>query len=170
LEYPPSVRHGRITLSAGLLAIALLAGACGSSSTPSSPPSAVPPTINASSTPQFRNGVLTLGGWALYVFQPDADQRATCKDSCAVAWPPVLLSRAQQPTAGPGVQASLLGTDPYSSTQSVVTYKGWPLYTYVNDLTAGVAAGQGTNLNGGYWYVIRPDGTPIVPPGDPSAS
>lgn len=164
------MRLGRIALSVGVAAVVLVAAGCGSGSTPSSPPSAVPPTINLSSTPQFKSGVLTLGGWALYVFQPDADQRATCKDSCAVAWPPVLLSRGQQPTAGPGVQASLLGTDPYSGTQSVVTYKGWPLYTYVNDLSAGVAAGQAVNLNGGYWYVMQPDGMPIVPAGDPPAS
>jgi predicted lipoprotein with Yx(FWY)xxD motif len=114
--------------------------------------------------------VLTDLGYALYVFQPDHAQRSTCKDSCAVAWPPILVARGQEATAGPGVQASLLGTEPYSATQSVVTYKGWPLYTYVNDTTTGVAAGQATNLNGGYWYAIRPNGVPIVPPGDPPAS
>ena len=51
--------------------------------------------------------------------------------------------------------------------RSVVTYNGWPLYAYISDTTAGVAVGQGLNLNGGYWYVIRPDGQPIVPAGDP---
>jgi hypothetical protein len=52
----------------------------------------------------------------------------------------------------------------------VVTYNGWPLYAYVSDKAAGVATGQALNLNGGYWYVIQPDGVVIVPPGDPPAN
>ena len=166
------MRYGRIVVSAGAVMVVLLAGACFSSpGPPGTPPSAVPPTIEASSTAQFKADVLTdSAGFALYVFQPDRGQRATCKSSCAAAWPPVLLASDQHPTAGPGVQASLLGTDPYSGNQSVATYNGWPLYRYINDTTAGVAAGQAQNLNGGYWYVIRADGVPIVPPGDPPAS
>ncbi len=157
-------------VSGAAATVLLLAGGCGSGGTPGTPPSAVPPTIGVSSTPQFRNGVLTTeDGFALYVFQPDRGQRITCKDSCAIVWPPILVGRDQQAIAGPGVQPSLLGTAPYSARQSVVTYKGWPLYTYKNDTTADVAAGQATNLNGGYWYVIRPDGVPVVPPGDPPA-
>ena len=120
---------------------------------------------------QFKADVITdSAGFALYVFQPDHGQRVTCKNSCAVIWPPVFMSPNQRAAAGPGVQPSLLGSDLYSSGRSVVTYNGWPLYTYVSDTTAGVAAGQGLNLNGGYWYVIRPDGTVIVPPGDPPAT
>jgi predicted lipoprotein with Yx(FWY)xxD motif len=119
---------------------------------------------------QFKAQVLTnSAGFALYVFQPDHGQRVTCKGSCGAIWPPVFISPNQRATAGPSVQPSLLGSDPYSSSRSVVTYHGWPLYTYVSDITAGVAAGQGLNLNGGNWYVIRPDGTIIVPPGDPPA-
>jgi hypothetical protein len=52
----------------------------------------------------------------------------------------------------------------------VVTYAGWPLYTYQSDVQPAIAAGQGVNLNGGYWYLLRPDGTPLVPAGDPSPS
>ena len=82
---------------------------------------------------------------------------------------PFFVSPNQHPVAGKGIQASLLGSDPYSSNRLVVTYDGWPLYTYVHDATPDVAVGQGLNLNGGFWYVIRPDGTVIVPPGDPPA-
>jgi predicted lipoprotein with Yx(FWY)xxD motif len=167
--YARFVPKGWIRLATGVVGVLLLAGGCGSAGTASTPPSAVPPTIEASSTPQFQGQVLTDSGFALYVFQPDAGQRATCKGTCAVVWPPVLVARDQQATAGPGVQASLLGTDPYSSTQSVVTYKGWPLYLYKNDTVAGSAAGQASNVNGGYWYAIGTDGVPIVPPGDPAA-
>ncbi len=169
-SYAPIVPKGWVRLAAGVVGVLLLAAGCTSTGSASTPPSAVPPMIESSSTPQFKSQVLTDNGFALYVFQPDHGQRATCKDSCAAVWPPVLVARDQQATAGPGVQASLLGTDPYSSRQSVVTYKGWPLYLYKNDTVAGSAAGQASNLNGGYWYVIGADGVPIVPGGDPSAS
>jgi predicted lipoprotein with Yx(FWY)xxD motif len=159
-------------LGAAALAIALSAGGCESSSRPaSSPSSAVPPTIKAPYISQFNTEVLTnSAGFALYVFQPDHHQRATCTGSCAAIWPPVLLSPDQRAISGTNVQPSLLGSDSYSSGRSVVTYNGWPLYTYISDTVAGVAAGQGSNLNGGYWYVMRPDGVPIVPPGDPPAT
>ena len=152
------------------VAVALLVAGCGSTSGVQAPPSAIPPTINASSIPQFTTSVLTdSDGFALYVFQPDQDHHATCTDACAAVWPPILLATDQQPLAGPGVKASLLGTEAYSAHQSVVTYDGWPLYGYANDTSAGVAAGQAANLNGGFWYAIGADGKPIVPPGDPPA-
>ena len=43
----------------------------------------------------------------------------------------------------------------------MVTYAGWPLYTYVTDTTSGQANGQALNLNGGLWYVISPSGKVI---------
>lgn len=168
--YSRVVPKGWIRLATGLVGVLVLAAGCASVGAASSPPSAVPPTIEASSTPQFTGQVLTDSGFALYVFQPDGGQRVTCKGSCAAVWPPVLVGREQQATAGPGVRASLLGTYPYSANQSVVTYKGWPLYTYKNDTVPGSAAGQASNVNGGYWYAIGTDGVPIVPTGDPPAA
>ena len=40
----------------------------------------------------------------------------------------------------------------------VVTYRGWPLYTYLGDAAPGHAAGQGADDDGGYCYVMRPSG------------
>jgi predicted lipoprotein with Yx(FWY)xxD motif len=156
---------------AAAMAVAVLAAGCSSTSGAQVPPSAVPPTIDAASTPQFKTSVLTnSAGFAIYIFQPDHAGRSTCTGACAVAWPPILLAADQHAIAGPGVEASLLGTEPYSGHQSVVTYNGWPLYSYKNDTTAGVAAGQALNLNGGYWYVMQTDGTPVVPAGYPPAA
>jgi predicted lipoprotein with Yx(FWY)xxD motif len=148
--------------------IALSAPACSSSA--HSPASAVEPTITSSYLSQFKTQVLTDNGFALYIFQPDHHQQATCKSYCAAIWPPMLLSPDQHATASPGIHPSLLGTDPYSSNSSIATYNGWPLYGYASETTVGAAAGQGLDVDGGYWYVIRPDGTPIVPSGDPPAS
>jgi hypothetical protein len=70
--------------------------------------------------------------------------------------------------AGTGTEAGLVGTDPdRSAGRRVVTYGGWPLYTYVADLQPGFATGQAVDLDGGYWYLMQPDGRPLVPAGSP---
>jgi predicted lipoprotein with Yx(FWY)xxD motif len=53
---------------------------------------------------------------------------------------------------------ALLGTLPNPGGGRVVTYDGWPLYTYLGDAAPGRAAGQGEDDDGGSWYVIRPSG------------
>jgi predicted lipoprotein with Yx(FWY)xxD motif len=55
----------------------------------------------------------------------------------------------------------MLGSDPDPAGGRVVTYDGWPLYTYVADTKPGDAIGQATYLNGGYWYVLSPSGAVI---------
>jgi hypothetical protein len=58
---------------------------------------------------------------------------------------------------------ALLGTDRDAAVAGgrVVTYNHWPLYTYLGDNKAGVAAGQALKLNGGLWYVLAPSGAVI---------
>jgi hypothetical protein len=59
--------------------------------------------------------------------------------------------------SSPGLGVS----DPDPSGGWVVTYNGWPLYTYRSDVEPGSDNGQDIDLNGGYWYVIRPSGEPV---------
>jgi predicted lipoprotein with Yx(FWY)xxD motif len=100
-------------------------------------------------------------GRTLYVFKPDNAKKVTCTGQCAAVWPPAKLTGGK-PAASGDVKASLLSSDPNPSGGQVVTYNGWPLYTYVTDTGAGSARGQALNLNGGLWYVIGPDGNPIT--------
>ena len=72
------------------------------------------------------------------------------------------------PKAGPGAQTALLGRDTTPDGHEVVTYNGWPLYTYAADVDARQATGQALDLNGGYWYVMSPAGKPEVPAGQPA--
>jgi predicted lipoprotein with Yx(FWY)xxD motif len=105
----------------------------------------------------------TASGQTLYMFPPDAERHVTCLTTCAATWPPLTVASGQKPEAGAGVKQSLLGTDPDpAGGPAVVTYDGWPLYTYQDDLQAGEASGQGINLDGGYWYVMAPSGQPIT--------
>lgn len=97
-------------------------------------------------------------GMTLYVFAPDKGKEVTCEGTCAAAWPPLKLEAGQKASGSGKVKSSLLGSDPDPEGGEVVTYAGWPLYTFVSDTEPGQASGQALNLNGGYWYVITPAG------------
>jgi Secreted repeat of unknown function len=86
-----------------------------------------------------------------------------CTGDCASAWPPLKLQAGETAAAGAGVSAGQLGTTPDPGGGRVVTYDGWPLYTYVRDASPGHAAGQGKDDDGGYWYAIRPSGQIVSP-------
>jgi predicted lipoprotein with Yx(FWY)xxD motif len=104
--------------------------------------------------------VLVAGnGFTLYMFAPDKDSGVSrCYNSCATAWPPLLLVGTDAPVYGHGVNPDLLGTTKRTDGAVQVTYKGWPLYLWVGDSEPGQATGQGINNNGGLWYVLNPAG------------
>jgi predicted lipoprotein with Yx(FWY)xxD motif len=101
-------------------------------------------------------------GRTLYMFTSDNRAKVTCLSSCTSLWPPAKLSRGQKATAGGEANPSLLGSDPDPEGGTVVTYAGWPLYTYAADSGAGTANGQGVSANGGLWYVLSPSGRMIT--------
>jgi predicted lipoprotein with Yx(FWY)xxD motif len=170
-------RISSLSLLTGLLA-ALLVGCGGSStssSTPSSTTSAPSTTSTTVSTPTATTaGVSTatlpkLGvvlvdgrGHTLYVFMPDKHSKVTCTGACAQVWPPLKLQSGQSPAASGQVKSSMLSSASDPEGGSVVTYAGWPLYTYAGDSGPGTASGQGLNINGGLWYVIAPSGSVIT--------
>lgn len=102
--------------------------------------------------------LVTNKGFALYMFAPDEARRVTCTGGCATAWPPLLVQAGETFAAGPGVRSGLLGSAPNPGGGRVVTYRGWPLYTYLGDAAPGHADGQGADDKGGYWFVMRPSG------------
>jgi predicted lipoprotein with Yx(FWY)xxD motif len=101
-------------------------------------------------------------GHTLYTFAPDQHSKVTCVSACASLWPPLKLASGET-AAGPSqLKASLLGSDPDPEGGSVVTYAGWPLYTYAADSAAGQDNGQALEADGGLWYVIAPSGKVIT--------
>jgi predicted lipoprotein with Yx(FWY)xxD motif len=92
---------------------------------------------------------------AIYVFERDSKGKTVCYGECADAWPPVLTKG--DPRAGDGVKESLLGTVKRRDGKLQVTYAGKPLYTYVNEGPGEVRC-HNVNLNGGFWWVVGPDG------------
>jgi predicted lipoprotein with Yx(FWY)xxD motif len=172
------MRAGRRQLAAIVPFVALLfVAGCGSSSSSSKSSSYAPATTSAAATtsPAAAAGVkvsaaavpgvgtvlVNSQGHALYTFAPDNAKKVTCVGSCALVWPPVKVSTGSTAAPSGEVKAALISSLPNPEGGSVVTYAGWPLYTYVADTGAGTAKGQAILANGGYWYVISPSGTII---------
>jgi predicted lipoprotein with Yx(FWY)xxD motif len=161
----------------GLAVLMTVVTACGTSSQTADTisPGTAPPvgtghttasdvTLKAAYVRQVGARVLLTGsGFALYMFVPDHRHGVTCTGLCAASWPPVREAAAGDVHAGSGVDATLLGRDRDPVGGTVVTYDHWPLYTYADDAQPGLAAGQGVDANGGFWYLMRPDGSPLVP-------
>jgi predicted lipoprotein with Yx(FWY)xxD motif len=158
------VRYPQLVLGVTLPVLTtLVIVGCGSSKSGSTVPEHA--EVSVGSVPNVGKVLVDAQGRTLYVFAPDHRHDVTCTGACAGTWPPAFSSGT--PAAGAGVTASKLSTDADPAGGQVVTYNGWPLYTYVADVQAGLATGQAVDLNGGYWYAMAPDGTPIVPSGSP---
>ncbi len=118
--------------------------------------------VSARQLPGLGLALVDAAGRTLYVFKPDARSKVTCTGGCAQLWPPLKISSGAKASAVGSVSSSLLGSDPDPEGGSVVTYDGWPLYSYAADTAAGQASGQGIETNGGPWYVISPSGGVIT--------
>jgi len=151
--------RGRLAAAAAI-AGALVAG-CGMSSAAPAGPGHGPVTVTARYLKQVGTVLVDARGQALYMFTLDSPQSVTCTGVCAATWPPLTVPAGSHPMAGQGVSAALLGSAPDPSGGRVVTYDGWPLYTYTGDSQPGQTTGQGIDLNGGDWYLMRPSGHPL---------
>ncbi len=92
---------------------------------------------------------------AIYIFENDPKGESVCYGECAEAWPPVFTDG--EPVAGKGVKSSLLGTVKRSDGKLQVTYAGKPLYYYAHEGPGEVKC-HDVSLNGGFWWVVGPDG------------
>jgi predicted lipoprotein with Yx(FWY)xxD motif len=148
-------------------ALALAAAACGGSGdspSGSSSGTAAPATTAAPSDTMVTLASTKLGqvladsqGKILYVYTKDTPNTSVCKGECLSNWPALKVTGT--PTAGSGVDASLLGTIQRSDDGSTqVTYKGMPLYYFAGDSQTGDLNGQNV---GGIWFVVGADGNPI---------
>ena len=99
-------------------------------------------------------GVVLVGinGMTLYTFTKDEMGKSNCYDTCAVNWPPLLVDLeevAQNQELG-----GQLGTIHRDDTEvPQVTYKGFPLYFWINDKMPGDTTGDGVN---NVWFVAKP--------------
>ncbi len=94
-------------------------------------------------------------GRTLYMFTQDSAGTSSCTDSCAALWPPVI----GPVSAGKGVNASLIGSIIRSDGLLQVTYKGHPLYEFVQDSKTGMISGEGAQKK---FYLVSPSGSVIM--------
>jgi len=115
-------------------------------------------TVNVAEVGTFGQVLVDGAGRSLYLFTNDTQNAGTssCTGDCLVNWPPLLTDGA--PAAGTGVDAAMLGTITLPDGTTQVTYNGWPLYYYIDDVAAGDATGQGV---GGVWFLVSPTGEMI---------
>jgi predicted lipoprotein with Yx(FWY)xxD motif len=155
-------RTRRLALAALLAVSVMIVSGC-STRQPSASRTTVGGTVKIGTAKLGKLGaVLVTGiGQVLYMFQPDQHTKVTCNMQCQSLWPPLVAPSTGVVKATEGAKQSLIGSDEnrYDG-KRIVTYNGWPLYTYTQDGSPGEDSGQNILLNGGYWWVIRADGKP----------
>ena len=169
----------RIGAAAALIGVSVLVAACGSSgatstgapvasgaggSTASSIANVTPASAKGVSigTAKGADGTYLTGAGqrALYLWVADSGGMSSCSGACAKAWPP--LTTKGKPIAGNGVQSSDLGTIKRSDGSKQVTYKGHPLYYFIEDKAEGSIKGQGSDAFGADWWLVSPSGAAIT--------
>ncbi|WP_416829184.1 hypothetical protein [Ectobacillus polymachus] len=89
-------------------------------------------------------------GLTLYYFKNDKSGLSTCKDECLKTWPPFNATDFKVPQ---GFNKEDFNTITRADTgQAQVTYKGYPLYYFVNDKSKGDVNGQGVK---NVWYIVN---------------
>lgn len=107
----------------------------------------------------------TSTGLSLYFFIPDAVNSSTCNgittdaagsttdaSSCAGVWPPLLAAEGAVASGDMTIIKRASGASQWA-------YKGYPLYTYINDKSQGDTNGEGL---GDVWFLAREDATKTV--------
>ncbi|HET6793136.1 MAG TPA: hypothetical protein VFH45_01765 [Acidimicrobiales bacterium] len=125
-------------------------------------------TFKTADVPGLGTVLVNGDGRTIYILTSEAGGKVTCTDAngCTKYWPDTELpSGMTQPVAGPGVDASKLGTTKGASGDLYSTYGGYPLYTFAGDSGPGQKNGQGIKSFGGVWEAMTPSGMPIAAAG-----
>ena len=108
-------------------------------------------TVPRFSEVSVSNGILVGGedsakpGFTLYAFDSDREAGSSCNDSCAVSWPPLVVTDA----GATGVAGLSVITRNDGARQAA--FHGRPLYFHAGDNAVGDTKGQGL---GGVWWTV----------------
>jgi predicted lipoprotein with Yx(FWY)xxD motif len=89
-------------------------------------------------------------GMTLYVFQNDPADKSACAGMCAQNWPVFYTGAVTVPD---GLDATKFGTITREDGKTQTTYKGMPLYYFVQDKAPGDTKGHGLK---GVWSAASP--------------
>jgi predicted lipoprotein with Yx(FWY)xxD motif len=147
------------------LAVAVIAAGCGSSrssqtATGGAASTSATARVVVSTSQSAAHGTILVSGDTLYTLKPS---QTACTSACLKVWPELLLPKGvATATAGPGVNASKLGTLARAGGALQVTYSGQALYYFAGDAAAGQVNGNVTDT-WGTW-------SDVVTAGQPAAS
>ncbi len=93
-------------------------------------------------------------GNTLYWFKKDSPGKSACTGPCVEKWP---LYYREMAAAAKELKAEDFGTITREDGKKQTTFRGYPLYYWMNDKQAGETNGQGVN---DVWFVVNPDNFP----------
>jgi predicted lipoprotein with Yx(FWY)xxD motif len=93
-------------------------------------------------------------GMTVYMFTNDTQGsgESACSGDCLTNWPAVTVASEDELLAGSNITG--LGTITRDDGALQVTYHGWPLYFFAEDMARGDTTGEG---RGERWWTIAPD-------------
>lgn len=94
-------------------------------------------------------------GMTLYWFTKDSVNKSSCTGGCLEKWPIFYRETVKPPN---NVSKDDFATITREDGSKQTTFRGYPLYYFVNDKTAGETTGEGVK---GVWFVVDPDHFPI---------
>lgn len=89
-------------------------------------------------------------GMTLYYFTNDTAGTSNCTGDCLVNWPAFTASGIEAPEGYEDEDFDTITREDTGEEQ--VTFKGYPLYYFINDTAEGDINGQGLN---GAWYAVN---------------
>jgi predicted lipoprotein with Yx(FWY)xxD motif len=148
---------GRGGIVAGIVAlVALLAGCGGGNGGSEGPESA---TVSVASVEGVGDVLVDAEGAALYTADEEGDGTVRCVDGCTAIWLPLTVDG--EPVAGDEVEGEL-GVLERPDGERQVAFAGLPLYSFIEDASAGVVTGNGLSddFDGVEltWHVVTLDG------------
>jgi uncharacterized surface protein with fasciclin (FAS1) repeats len=109
--------------------------------------------VKISQTMLFGNILTDSKGKTLYFFSNDAKGTSNCSGGCLNNWP---VFYSADPYIPAGLNSDDFGSIDRGEGVMQTTYKGWPLYYFINDSVPGLVNGNGV-IN--KWFVAKPDYT-----------
>lgn len=107
------------------------------------------PALQVQTTSDGTKYLADAKGMTLYYFTLDTDGQSACYGPCEKAWP---VFYAKDITVSSDLDASDFGTIVRTDGTKETTYKGWPLYHWVNDKSPGDMSGEGVH---GVWFILK---------------
>jgi predicted lipoprotein with Yx(FWY)xxD motif len=126
---------------ASVLALAACGGGNSSDSTAAAATSSSQ-TVSVASVDGVGDVLVDAQGKALYSPDQEANGHVLCTGACTSIWVPLMLSNGDQPT-GPSEVSSDLGAVKRPDGSQQVTFKGKPLYSFVEDSKPDTVTGDG---------------------------